>query len=151
MFCFKVADFSCSQMRDISRDPEWEAAYGIAIPVLSHAALDGSHEVRSLCFHCTHLPLLHDAQYTDARTWKITWVTINISPAVGFYAVGKISHKVTLLFTCRLWDTAPSANMVNVVIGRLFVAMQRRIPRPAPRLSADRLERHIVEALGSNS
>lgn len=89
-------------MRDITRNPEWEAAYSIAIPVLSHAALDGSHEV-------------------------------------------------SMLMICRIWHVAPSNGLDNVTIGRLLVAMQRRIPRPAPRISADRLERHIVEALGGNS
>lgn len=56
------------EVRDIMSNPEWEAAYSMAIPVLAHSALDGSHE--------------------------------------------------------------------------------QKVPRPAPRLSADRLERHIVEALG---
>lgn len=55
------------ETRDITSNPDWETAYGLAIPVLTHAAIDNKYE--------------------------------------------------------------------------------RKIPRPSPRLSADRLEQHIVKAL----
>ncbi len=32
-------------MRDITSNPEWDEAYGLVIPVLTHTALDGSQEV----------------------------------------------------------------------------------------------------------
>lgn len=34
------------EVRDITSRPEWEAAYGMTIPVLAAAAADGSGEVR---------------------------------------------------------------------------------------------------------
>jgi len=34
------------EVRDISKDRKWEAAYSMSIPVLAAASLDGSNEVR---------------------------------------------------------------------------------------------------------